>query len=335
MKFLALLFLLPSTLLAQSESGFRFGAITYADLEMKTYSKDTTAVALVLQEFGETSISNVDPHNLVLDYHVKIKILKREGFDQANCEIPIRINGSDKEIITEIQASTFNLDNNRIKEAKLDPKNTFLENRNKYRNYKKFALPDIRVGSIIEIHYVLESPFKFNWRSWEFQSDIPKISSEFWAHIPGNYVYNITLRGTQELSKNESEIENDCYTPGGSAKADCAFFKYAMKDIPAFKEEKFMTAKGNFLSCINYELLQVKRFDGVVAKYTEEWKDVNQKLQSDDQFGSQIKQARKIWVDDIALSTKSAETPLAKAKIIFDQIKKYYRWDDAYATSPN
>jgi hypothetical protein len=330
MKYLALLFLLPSNLFAQSENGFRFGSITYSDLEMKIHAEDTTAAAVILNEFGETSISNNDPFNLVFDYHVKIKILKREGFDQANFEIPLRISGTDKEFITEVQASTFNLDHNSIKEAKLDPKNIFLENRNKYWDYKKFTLPDIRIGSIIDIHYVLESPFKFNWRSWEFQSDIPKINSEYWAHIPGNYVYNVTLRGAQALSKNESEVENQCYTIGGSTKADCALFKYAMKDIPAFKEEKFMTAKSNFLSCINYELLEFRRFDGIVTKYTDEWKDVNQKLQSDDQFGNQIKQARKIWSDNTELLTKPIDSPLAKAKITFDQIKNYYRWDEVY-----
>ncbi|MBI1769647.1 MAG: DUF3857 domain-containing protein [Bacteroidetes bacterium] len=329
MRILLFLTLFPSLVLAQFESGFKFGAITYADLGMKEYSKDSTAVALVLNEFGDTYIQNASPYNLILEYHVKIKILKRQAFELANFEIPLRIIESEKESITDIQASTFNLENNSIKESKLNPKDVFTENRNKSWDFKKFALPDVRIGSIIEIKYFLESPFIFNWRTWEFQSDIPKVNSDFRAKIPGNYTYNIVLRGPLTLSKNKSDIVNNCLTIGGG-NADCIFVTYGMNDIPAFKEEDYMTAKRNFLSALNFELIEIKRFDGAVTKYTEEWSDVDRKLQSHENFGSQIKQARKLWDDQIQLLTKDTSDPLVKAKSIFNEIKKYYQWNDAY-----
>ncbi|MBS1680302.1 MAG: DUF3857 domain-containing protein [Bacteroidetes bacterium] len=330
MRFLFFLFLIPSVLSAQSQNGFPFGSITYANLDMKKYAKDTSASALVLNEFAETRISNDENSNLVFDYHVKIKILKREGFEQANFEIPLRVDKSVREEIREIQASTFNYENNSIKESKVDSKSIFTENRNKYYDLKKFTLPNVKIGSIIEIHYVLESPFIFNWHTWEFQSDIPKVYSEFWARIPGNYVYNIVLRGPLALSKNESSIDKDCYSPGGGMMADCAFFKYAIKDIPAFKEEKYMTAKNNFISSVHFELSEVKKFNGTVVKYTEEWKDVNEKLQRSEFFGDQIKQARKIWADQVKMVTTELTDPLAQAKNIFNTIKKYYIWNDVY-----
>lgn len=331
MKILLLFVLFPFVVFAQTGSSFMFGAITYADIEMKEYPKDTAAAALVLNEFGDTYIDNSSPYNLKLEYHIKIKILKREGFEQANYEIPIRVNGSEKESVTDIQASTFNLDNNSIKESKLVSKNIFTENRNKYWDFKKFALTDVRIGSIIEIRYTLESPFIYNWRTWEFQSDIPKVSSEFWAKIPGNYSYNIDLRGPLKLSKNKFETIKDCFTVG-SGKADCSFVMYAMNDIPAFKEEEYMTAKDNFLSALNFELIEIKGFNGVVTKYTEEWSDADRKLQNHENFGSQIKQARKLWSDQVQSLTKEQTDPLAKAKLVFNEIKKYYLWNDTYGS---
>src|SRR5258706_15964258 len=112
-----------------------------------------------------------------------------------------------------------------------------------------FQIPDVRICSIIDIRYILESPFIYNWRTWEFQSDIPKVSSEFWVKIPGNYSYNIVIRGPLTLSKNKSEIIKDCLTIGGG-RADCVFVMYVMNDIPPFKEEEYMTAKDNFLSAL-------------------------------------------------------------------------------------
>ncbi|HRG08807.1 MAG TPA: hypothetical protein PLJ08_09535, partial [Cyclobacteriaceae bacterium] len=79
---------------AQYYHGFSFGAATLDELSLKVYSKDTTAAAVVLDEFGEAYIDNGGDNNLLLEYHVKIKILKTEGLDQANFRILLRKNGS-------------------------------------------------------------------------------------------------------------------------------------------------------------------------------------------------------------------------------------------------
>lgn len=329
MRILFLLVFTPVSLFAQLDHGFKYGAITYADLQMKGYARDTSAVALVLNEYGDTYIQDEGAFNLEMEYHVRIKILKKEGLRLASYEIPLRKGDSRDELVRNIEASTFNLENSAIKESKLESKNIFTENTNKRWNIKRFALPDVREGSIIEIRYILESPFIFNWRTWEFQSDIPKLNSEFRAKIPGNYSYNIVLRGPFQLSKNKTDLVKDCFVVG-SAKADCSLMQYGMSNIPAFREEEYMTAKENFLASVNFELIEIRRFDGGVTKYTEEWKDVDRRLATEDDFGDQVKQAKKIWGDPVQLVTQNQIDPLAKAKIIFDQIKKYYLWNENY-----
>ena len=62
----------------------------------------------------------------------------------------------------------------------------------------------------------------------------------FGALIPGNYIYNISLKGFLKLSKEETELVSECFLS-----ADCARLKYGIKNIPAFIEEEFMTAKSN------------------------------------------------------------------------------------------
>lgn len=321
--------LLPCSAYAQSQHGFKYGAITYADLSMKEYLRDTSAIALVLNEFGETYIQDAPPYNLRLEYHVKIKILKKEGLSQADYEIPIQIDGAKRETVTEIEASTFNLENNHIAESKVEARKIFDEDRNKYWSFKKFALPNVQVGSIIEVKYILESPFIFNWRTWEFQSDIPKVTSEFWAKIPANYNYNVVLRGPFTISRSKAELIKDCFNVG-AGKADCAFYVYAINDIPAFKEEDYMTAKSNFLSALYFELIETTEFDGAKTKYTEEWKDVDRKLTIADYFGDQVRQAKKIWSDQVQLITKDEAEPLAKARRVYDAVKKYYQWNENF-----
>jgi hypothetical protein len=316
---------------AQGGHGFPFGQVTYRELNIETYEKDTSATALVLDEFGEAYFDNSNDNNLLFEYHTKIKILKKAGVSCGTFEIPLRKSEGREEIIRELKASTFDDASGSMKELKLDLKKVYTENYNKYYNIKKFALPDVQVGSVIEVYYQLESPFFFyNFRPWEFQSDIPKVNSEFWCLIPAKYVYNISLKGYLTLAKNESELVKECFSPGGGYRADCSRLKFGMKDIPAFKEEEYMTAKSNFLSSINFELSEFHYYDGRRDKITKEWKDVDQELRLDSKFGVQIKRGKDIMDHHIDLLIGNESDPLIKARSIYDFIKGHYLWNDTY-----
>ena len=312
------------------DHGFDFGQVTYRELDMKVYEKDTTAEVVVLREFGEAHFDNSNDHNLLLEYHVKIKILKKGGVKKADVKIFLHKQNSKTERLRDVKASSFNYENGSMHETELDPKNIFMENVNQYRDVKKFAIPNVREGTVIEYQYVLETPYIFNFVTWEFQEDFPKVSSEFWANIPANYLYNISLRGFQKLDKNENEVIRDCFTPGGGYKSDCSRFKWVMKDVPAFVEEDYMTAASNFISSIHFELSEYHYFDGRKDKITKEWKDVEEELRTSNRFGVQLKRGKDI-VDEAVEQLLVGETdPLTKAQKIYDFMKAWYRWDDVY-----
>jgi transglutaminase-like putative cysteine protease len=327
---LALMLVYTGTATIAQDHGFDYGQATYRELDMKQYDKDTTAEAVILQEFGEAYIDNSNDHNLLLEYHVRIKILKKSGVRYANIEIPRYHQESRSETVRKIRASSYNYENGSMKETRFDGKNIFVENVGRYWDVSKFAIPNVRQGSVIEFSYILESPFIFNFRDWEFQSDIPKIYSEYWATIPGNYIFNITLRGFLKLDLENSEVVKDCFAPGGGYRADCARYKWAMKDIPAFREEEYMTAKSNFLSTINFELSEIQHFDGRKDKFTKEWKDVEDELRHHDDFGSQLKNGRHVFDDGAAVTILAVSDPLARARQVYDYIKSRYTWNESY-----
>ena len=331
-KRLLLPFLLLFCVTSQAQTnGFQFGITTNkSQLEMKVYEKDTTANAVVLQEFGESRIDDENDFNLLHDYHVKIKILNSKGFDQANISVPLYKQNGKTEKVYKIEASTFNLVNGKIEESKFDSRKTFTENKSKYLDVLKFTLPNIREGSVIEVRYTLESPFIFNFKTWEFQSDIPKIHSEYWAKIPGNYHYNMTLRGPHKLTRQDSDIIKDCFIPGGGNKADCAIYKYAMENIPAFVEEDYMTAKSNFLAAVFFELKEVHHFDGRKVKITKDWKDVDLELRTDAKFGAQLRKGKDVFRAHLPTLLAAETDSLKKAQKIFDFIKGWYKWNDTY-----
>lgn len=329
-RILSLLICFVPVFVSAQQKGFKFGTVTIPELAMTKYEKDTSAVAVVLDEFGEASFGSYYPFNLIYEYHARIKILKKAGLEHADFIIPVRkFDSQHIEILKEVQASSFNLEPDGIKESKLDDKNIFLE---KFPDYglKKFAIPNVRVGSVIEVRYIFETPYFFNFMKWEFQDDIPKIKSEYWPLIPANYVYNIALKGYLKLSRNESSVVKDCFSPGGD-RADCTQLKFAMEDIPAFHDEEFMTTRNNYLSAINFELSEIKRFDGSVNKVTKEWKDVEEELRKNPSFGIQLKRGKDIMDNTVDQLISQETDPFVKANKIYDFIKLSYRWNGDYS----
>jgi hypothetical protein len=329
MKKLLLLLALSISPIALWAQDFEFGQFSLDELNMTKYNKDTSAHAVVLKEFGKTWLSSADRIPLVFEYHVKIKIFDSEAFDEGNISIPIyKIDNDAYEEVKDIEAVAYYKDENgSVQKAELDPKKIFHVKENRYWDRIKFAIPNIRKGCVIEYKYHLETPRKFSFRTWDFQSNIPKIYSEYEAHLPAVYNYNISLRGPLKLDKNVAELERDCFAPGGGVKCDCTKRILAMNNIPAFKTEVDMTAPKNFMSAVYFELSDyVNMNTGAKVQVTKSWKDVDYDLKHNEEFGSQIKRSA-LMKERTQAVVAGITDPLAKAKAIYTFIQKSFKWN--------
>ncbi|MDQ3395588.1 MAG: DUF3857 and transglutaminase domain-containing protein, partial [Bacteroidota bacterium] len=297
---------------------------------MKIYDKDTTAHAVVLKEYGLAYISSTS-FNLIYKHHVRVKIFNSKGFDNGNIEILLhKSDANSYEKISEIKGITFNVtENGIISKNNLEPKQIFKENYNKYWDVVKFALPNLQEGSIIEYSYQIESPRVYNFRTWIFQSSIPKIHSEYLAKLPAIYNYNVSLTGYQKLSTQNSKLEKNCFDSGRGFKADCSNMTFIMKNVPAFIEEDYMTASSNFMSAINFELKEYINSNGVKTKLTNDWKDIDYELKTHDSFGKQYTK-KSLFKDELVTVIGGISDDLDKAKAIYKHIQSRFRWNNYY-----
>lgn len=71
----------------------------------------------------------------------------------------------------------------------------------------KFALPNVREGSVIEFSYSLLSNCVLRFRGWQFQTGIPTRWSEYRAVIPYRFSYKMFVQRTQLLEKQAEKLE--------------------------------------------------------------------------------------------------------------------------------
>ncbi len=325
--FILTMFALPLSLWAQD---FEFGKYSIDEIEMKQYDKDTSAHAVVLKEFGKAWLSSAEHTPLVFEYHAKIKIFDSQAFNEGTIEIPIyKIDNDRYENVSDVEAVTYYKDDNGlVQKSELERQKIFHVKENRYWDIVKFTLPNLRKGCVIEYKYHLETPLLFNFHKWEFQASIPKIYSEYEAHLPAVYNYNVSMRGPYKLTKNPAEVERECFSPGGGAKCDCSKITYIMANIPAFVPEEYMTSPKNFMSAIYFELSDYTNlFTGAKTKVTKEWKDVDNDLKHDDNFGVQIKKSS-LMKDRTQTVVAGITDELARAKAIYTFIQKSFKWNE-------
>ncbi|MBA6151152.1 DUF3857 domain-containing protein [Gelidibacter maritimus] len=318
------------TALSFSQTSFNSDSFTVSrnDISTHTFNTDSTANALIIYEQGN---SFFDKGNYALKTEIrrKIKILNRNGFEWATAKIYLFNDGKRKEKVSQIFATTYNIENGEVIKSELKSDDIFEEIYNEKYTIVKFTLPNIQEGSVLTYSYVLESPFVYKYYPWEFQDEIPKIYSEYNTSIPGNYEYNIKLVGDQKLDKEESTVVKNCLSGPRNSAADCANTTYIMTNIPAFIAEDFMTTKKNYLSRIEYELKVFKGFDGTVNNITKTWKDADKELKTDANIGRQIGKSTSQKAEVANMLTDPKNT-LSVAKDIYKYVQDTYVWNGEY-----
>ncbi|WP_242927809.1 DUF3857 domain-containing protein [Pontibacter vulgaris] len=335
----------------------KFGKIEDAELTMKVYDKDTTAAAVILSDYGNTHFiySSSTGFQLVFERQTRVKILKKSGYEWADIEVPYYQQNSRKEKVANIKGYTYNLvDGKQVKE-KLETKAVFDEQMNENWSQKKFTMPNVKEGSVIEYSYIIYSDFLYNMREWEFQTTIPVAWSEYHARIPEYFNYKLLQQGYLPFHTSEKQASQDKFNvsysgettgagfnmtrqPGGTNQVDTRSDAYIwiMKDVPALREEKYITTLSDYQAKLEFEL-QLVKYPGQAPKVmTGNWEDVTRDLLQSEKFGTQLNR-NSFFKNEVAAIVAKYKTPEEQMAAIHGLVKKTVKWDgknSIYAITP-
>lgn len=348
LRLAALLLVSLCTSAFAQKAPFKFGSISLDELKMNTYDKDSSAVAVVLGDYGISGISytqNTGDWTVNFERVQRIKILKKEGYSFANFEVPLYRNSTDNEKLTGLKVITHNLENGKDVETKMKSDAVFEEAYDENLVLKKFTAPNVKEGSVIEVTYEIASDFIHYFRDWEFQSTIPVVWSEYRANIPEFFNYQQYMQGYVGLTVNENKLNPKSITitskqrSGGKVSQttyssdEIRFnekaYRWVAQDVPGFKEEPYMTTASDYMSKINFELAYLKFPDEPVRPIMGTWEDLNKSFLESDYFGRAISGSlflKKLTEETIA----GATTPQEKIAAIYNFVKSTVEWDGSY-----
>ncbi len=322
---------LTGSLQAQPEP-MKFGKIEMADLQMKSYAKDTSADAVVLADYGR-SWFDVTGAGLQLKFerHTRIKILKKSGYDWATHKIPyLSYSNSNEEKITSLKGVTYNLEGGKIIPTKLTKEAIFSEEVTDKIRQQRFTMPNVKEGSVIEYNYTITADlsFAYRFRAWEFQTGIPTIWSEYRATIPEYFYYQMNFQGYESFHIQEKTPTNWSIMSEGSVhNAAASAYRWVTKDAPAMKEEPFMTTIDNYVTKIEFELAQIQIPGRITQNYSNNWATLTTTLLDEEDFGGQLSRAGYLKEALTVIKNQHAN-PHDRLVAVYDHIRRHMTWNE-------
>lgn len=312
----------------QDKSPVKFGKISAEDFKT-FYTIDSNATAIIIADIGSSEItSNLKGWFSIEFKHFKrIHILKENAFDLADVKILLYRDGANEEELKNIKAHTYNLENGKILETKLDARGSVYTTAvNKNHLAKQFTLPAVKAGSIIEYEYTVNSDFIFNMQPWQFQGDHPCLWSEYTVSIP-DFLYYVFLQQGKitKTKKTRQEKFSIINTRGSSATssepliASITDYRLLMKNVPALKEESYTTTLSNHVAKVEFQLAEIRPpLDQ--RDIMGDWSGAVKTLLDDEFFGAQLNRDNGWMNDELKIALSGAVNNDEKAKNIYRYI---------------
>lgn len=345
--FILLIILLQVTITTAQD--FRFGKVSKEEIIEKQHPRDPNAHAAILYKEEKTEIvyDQAEGFKLNTDVFYRIKIYSTAGFNWGTQTIELAKVNSTQEKVSGLKAVTYNIEGNKIDETKLRNDGIFKEEKSDYQDLKKFTMPNLKEGSVIEFKYKLVSDFFTDINTVRLQETIPINSLEVAFTTPEYFGYKLQQRGYLPVNVSQSqgsgEISYTTKTRSRTSKGlgspvkttfdtqrikySTTIYKVQETNIPAIKKEVYAGNMDNYTSSLEYELQYTKFPEEPIEYYTTTWEDVSKTIYNSENFGAQIEKTN-YFEDDLSNILNGVTTNEEKTAAIYTFVRNKMTWDN-------
>lgn len=328
--------LMATTSFSQKKNDYhRFGNVGVEDFAKKSYDIDTSADAVYLFDNASSHLvgNSSGTFSVVLEVQTRIRLLRKKSIDDlATVEIYMYKWNHDKDVMNDIDAATYNIENGKVVVTKL-PKNAFYTIKSGDNQIIKFTFPNLREGSIIEYSYKKTFPNYQYLPSWQFQGMYPKLESVYETEVPDFFEFVTMNQGYLKIAKENVSFSADNYfivdpdakinmpTTIISLRSSTTKHNWDYRNVPGLKTEPFISQLANYVQKVSFQFSAIA-FEGESPKYfLHTWSQAAEDLLKDKDFGADLSKNNSWINDDLPAGINDIKDPLAKAEKIFFSVR--------------
>ena len=331
-----MLLAITMTVNAQSiEPNLKWGKPTDQELNMTEYAADKDADAVVLYHKTDVSYEFINnDFKVIYRVNTRLKVLKPEGKRLADGQIVYvenETNRSRHEIVAGLKATAYNMENGKLVKTKMERSMTSVERLDKNQLVTKFSVPQVKVGTVIEYEYRIESDYYGNIRDWYAQRDIPVLYTCYELSIPEWFSFNIEETGMNRMEKKEDSQPMTLLFSGGTENILTNIKTFIGRNLSALKDDDFVWHAADYGDKVTAELAGIFIPGSVYKSYTSTWDDIDNQLMEDEDFGGRLKKNSPLKEEIIAAGIPGISDKKERIAAVWQLLKSKVRWNGNYA----
>lgn len=313
----------------------KIGTVSMDEITMQYCPIDSSAKAFYIHDFGSTVFVNNDSRiEYMYERKSRIKILDKSALDLANIEITLYKGSQPEDELSDLEAYSYNLENGKIVKTSLEKSNIFDYEINDSWKSKKFAVPNVKPGSVIEISYKIRSAYCVLLKPWYFQHSYPVLYSDFEIHINPIFEYTVLIDKQIKFDIDTSYTLTNNFRFLG-VNYPVQVYQWAINNVSAFEDESFITTRDDYIKKVEFQLSKYIEYNGAVHHLLQTWDDLIKRYLKAETFGQYIQSTKSAAKNEFeALKIDSLES-VDKIRIITDFVKSSYKFDNHYGEFAN
>ena len=284
-----------------------WGSVSEEEINFKEVPYEKEADAVILYESGELLVASRNWGNKI---YKRIKILSEKGKDIANYDL-FYFTLMDIESVLNLRAQTINFENGKKVITAVKTKEIYDLPYSGYYRTKRFAFPNVKIGSIIELEYNLVNTFHYYMEGWEFQHEIPTLYSSFSVNVLAPVDYIPILHGQRIVEEAKESINRKEHKNS-----------WTLKNLPSLDQPKFLYNPRDYEERIDFQLRGYHHKNGSYVNEVVKWTDINRIFKADFQ---------KIYDEKVSetLSKRilNDSNPSIQLNYVLEYFHKNFKWN--------
>ena len=322
------------------ELKLKFGDIKPQDFKPNYMALDSSADAVYLDDIGSSHHEGNSEgwFSVIYTVHERILLLNKKSFDDlTNVKIYLDVSEVQKEKLVDLQAATYNLEDGKVVQTKVEKSSIFHDKDGDYQ-VEKFTFPNLKEGSIIEYTYTTNSPYYRYIPTWTFQGRYPKLWSQFTIEEPQFFDFTVLKQGYLMPAIDTAVVSADNFNVlepndvGASRviniRSNTIRHTWAFKNIPALKDENYITTLRNYVQKLEFQFSAIRFPNEAPETFLTSWYETADQLMKKESFGADLAKENGWLKDDVKAAVNNETDALKKAKNIYAFVRDNYSCTD-------
>lgn len=243
------------------------------------------------------------------------------------------------ESIEDLKATAFNLENGKMTKSTLKKGDVVKTKIDEQRHQIEFTVPDVKVGTVIEVEYCVHSELFWMLHDWFAQREIPVVYAKLDMDIPKYLIFNLEEHGIQRLTCTCTQgvmrykLESDPLAAPMTVNTN--HYICVGRNLMAMPKDDYVWCTNDHCAGLTAELKQYSLRGTMVLDYAKSWEQIDQMLLDDPDLGKQLnnhsplaKELKEAKIEEIA-------SEMQRASAVYQLVMSKVNWDGTYKLWPD